>query len=682
MPLSSLGLLGLLLSTAQADAPARARHVVAPESHHGLVAGIVAAGLSEYHYASRRLDDDVSACWFDAYVDQLDPNHMYLSQADLAPFEPWRTRLDDAVMAMPPDLGMPYLLHSRFRDRLAERVDWTRKALETRPDLTNDESLVLDRRDQPREPDDAALRDLWRRDLEDEWLREIIDGGEEDGDGGEGAPRDAAATDEEIRKTLRTRMDRLEKYTREVEPADVLEGWLSALASCYDPHSVYFAPMAAEDFQIDVSGSLEGIGASLQTQGEYVLVKEVLDGGPADRSDQLHTDDRIVGVGQGDQGEMVDVVGMDLDHVVRLIRGPKGTTVRLEILPGGGHAGKSVIALVRDRIDLQEVTPKLQVRDVVGHQGKKTKVAWIEVPAFVGEAEDSEGGVRAGTTEQVRALLASMDPKVDVVLVDLRENGGGLLDEAVGLTGLFIDKGPVVQIRDGQGRIQVESDRDAGRAWDGPLVVLTSPVSASASEIFAGAIQDYQRGVIVGADATYGKGSVQTVFPLDPVLEGMAPDLAGKGGVLKLTFSMYYLPGGRSTQADGVLADVVLPMPGDGRVTREAERPHALPPGKIPAARFKPERSLASTIQAVKAESNRRVAQDERLAAIRELNTELAAQEDDSTVALSLDARTAQQAEWKEMRDRYEAVIGKDDDPVLDEALHVAADLATMGLDG
>ncbi|MCK6507107.1 carboxy terminal-processing peptidase [Myxococcota bacterium] len=658
MRASILSLVLLLLS------PSQAAQDLAPAKHQALVAGIVAAGLSEYHYAGKPLDDGLSACWYGSWLDDLDPDRSFLTAGDVAEFSRWERRLDDSIRAMPPDLSPAFQMHARFRQRAAERVAWTRQALAQAPDLTDAETIEVDRSELPWPADPTALQDVWRRELEEDWLRLALDGEEPDA----------------IRKNLGARLDRMDQAIQGTESMDLVEGWLDALTACYDPHTLYMKPFSADDFAISTSGSLEGIGAALVQEGEMIAISEILPGGPAQRGGELMPDDRIVAVAQGDQ-DWVDVVGMRLDKVVQLIRGPKGTDVRLRIIPAAAAdpSERKEVRLERDRIDLEAVEPTLTVREEQ-LDGATRKVAVIEVPAFVGQAEDAEGGVRPSTTERVAALLKEAG-SVDAVVLDLRENGGGLLDEAVSLTGLFIERGPVVQIRDGKGQIDLVQDQDKARAWAGPLVVLTSPMSASASEIVAGALQDYGRAVVVGSASTYGKGSVQTVVPLDPILAAFAPELAHQslGGVLKITFSQYYLPGGRSTQAEGVAADVVLPSPYDGRITLESERPHALPADAIPAARFKPEGDLSTARQALRDRSAARVAADPRFQALREWKTWLDELERQETLSLVLATRKAEVEARKQRSEDLDARIGKDQDPVLDEASRIAADLASLG---
>lgn len=641
--------------------PSQAANRLTPARHHPVLAGIVAAGLSEYHYAARPIDDKLSDCWLSAAVDGLDPDRSFFTAEDQRIFDRYRTDLDERIKASPPDLVPAFAIEARFAQRATERIAWTRAALGKAPDLTDAERLASDRSEAPWPADEAALREVWRQELEEDWIRLRLDG----------------MSDEEIPTVLQRRMDRLETFLKEREPIDVLESWLEGLTSCYDPHTSYMMPVSADDFAISTSGSLEGIGAQLSKEGEMITITEVLPGGPAARSNQLLKDDRIVGVAQ-DQEPFVDVVGMRLDKVVRLIRGPKGTTVRLKVIPARAvdPSERREVALVRDRIDLEEVEPKLEKVEVE-LDGRKQTVAVIALPAFVGEAEDATGGRRPSSTMRVRELLQQAQGSAAVVL-DLRDNGGGLLDEAIGIAGLFLRTGPVVQVRDGSGRVEVMEDRDKAIAWSGPLVVLTSPASASASEIVAGALRDHGRAIIVGGESTYGKGTVQSVVPLDGILAAFAPETAGRNlaGVLKLTFSQYYLPAGQSTQAIGVPSDVALPSPLDGRLRLERDRPQALPADSIPSARPKVDRDLGALRKELRERSAARVAADPAFAAMREMKALVDQVEARKELSLVLSERQAEASERKERWSALEARLGEHPDPVREEAVRVALDLA------
>jgi len=649
-----------------------------------MVAGLVMAGLDAYHYAPQPLDDELSACWHGRYLDRLDPDHSVFLAADIAEFGKWRTGLDDIQRGMAPNLDPAWVMFERYQVRQGQRVDWMRKNVASPVDFTVQEGIVRDPTEQPRPADASEQKERWRKQLKHQRLQLVLDGEDE-------------AT---IEERLIRRLDRLQASLDEVESADVLESWLSALTGCLDPHTDYFRPASADDFQIATSGTLEGIGAALVRDGDYVRITEIIAGGPADRSGELVPEDRIVGVAQGDEA-FVDVIGMRLDKVVQLIRGPKGTTVRLEILPAGvaGSGERRIIRLVRDRIDLDSVEPTGTVHEV-GEGAEARKLLVLDVPAFA--ADPQERG-RPSTSQAVRTLLEE-NAGVDGVLIDLRENGGGYLDEAINMAGLFIDRGPVVQVRESDGRIRVYDDDERGLAWDGPTVVLTSPITASASEILAGALQDYGAGVVVGSGTTYGKGSVQSVVPLDALLAQVSGTTPSKpmAGMMKVTGAVYYRVDGRSPQATGVPADIVLPSPLEGRVQREHEAPHALPPDTIRKARYTPRANLSKAIPWLRDRSTSRVKDDPRIEAIQTYLTWLAAEEAKDELSLNQAEREAARAEAQAQADALDAAMGipprgsaEEDategdaeaedgeqpeaiDPVLDEALRILADLSSL----
>ena len=673
MRTAPLLLLASLISAGEAKVPG-------PEAHHPMVAGLVMAGLDAYHYAPHPLDDELSACWHGRYLDRLDPDHSVFLAADVAEFGKWRTRLDDLQRGMAPDLDPAWVMFERYQERQGERVAWMRANIGSPVDFTVQEGIARDPTELPRPVDVTEQHERWRKQIKHQRLQLVLDG--ED--------------DATIEERLTSRLDRLQASLDEVESADVLESWLSALTGCLDPHTDYFRPASADDFQIATSGTLEGIGAALVRDGDYVRITEIIAGGPADRSGELVREDRIVGVAQGEDA-FTDVIGMRLDKVVQLIRGPKGTTVRLEILPAGvpGSGERRIIRLVRDRIDLESVEPTGTVHEL-GEGAEARRLLVLDVPAF---AADPQGRGRPSTSEAVRTLIED-NAGVDGVLIDLRENGGGYLDEAIKMAGLFIDRGPVVQVREANGRIKVYDDEDRGLAWDGPIVVLTSPITASASEILAGALQDYGAGVVVGSGTTYGKGSVQSVVPLDALLAQVSGTVPSKpmAGMMKVTGAVYYRVDGRSPQATGVPADIVLPSPLEGRVQREREAPNALPPDTIRKARYTPRANLSKVVPWLRDRSTARVQDDPRIDAIQTYLTWLAAEDAKDELSLNKAEREAGRAAAQAQADALDAALGippRDEsegegegegegeqpepvDPVLEEALKILEDLASL----
>ena len=651
-----------LLALWTGHAPASST-IVRPESHQPAVAGLVGAALSNYHYNETPIDDALSECWFQGYLDDLDPDHSLLLAADLQEFEKWRRGLDDTMTGMAPDLTPAWTIQARVRTAQMMRNEYFSAHMDDPISFDKPERFEIDR-SEAAWPESAAERDeRWRLQLK-AWRLDLT--------------LDEEQTDS-IHDRIQKRLVRLQQAMDETESADILERYLDAMASCFDPHTVYFRPASAEDFAISTTGSLEGIGAALQRDGDFVKVTEIIKGGPADRSEALFADDRIVGVAQG-PADFVDVIGMRLEKVVHLIRGAKGTQVRLKILPAGTPSGTTVekeLALERDRIDLETVEPKGEMKEVTGADGVNRKVLVINVPAFAADPGRAGGG-RPPTTDQVAAILKA-NPGAQAVVLDLRENSGGFLSEAIRLAGLFIDKGPVVQVRSARGKVEILEDEDAGRAWSGPLVVLTSPLTASASEIVTGALQDYGRALVVGSTTTYGKGTVQTVVPLDPILSGMLSIPEGNlAGSLKVTISQYYAVDGKSPQADGVPSDVILPSPYEGRIEREGENPHALPADSIRAAKYKVEGNLSSTIPTLKSRSAARVKADPELKAVQEYMAWMDRVEHRDWTSLELETRKKEAAEADTHFKAMKEAVGEDADPVLEEALRVTADLVEL----
>lgn len=529
-----------------------------------LVEQLVATYAARAHYANRTLDDALSEEIFRRYLEVLDPGRIYLTQADVDSFAKFRTQFDDALKKG--SVNNAYDMYRVFRDRVLERIAYADTLLEKKPDFSLEETFEFDRSDAPWAKDAATLDDYWRKRVKNEALGLIL----------------ADKTWDEARETLKKRYANFRHRFLQVESEDVFELFINAYAHTLDPHTQYFSPRDSEEFEIRMSLSYEGIGASLQVDDEYVSIVRVLPGGSAHKADVLKPDDRITAVGQGAEGEMVDVVGWRLDDVVDLIRGPKDSVVRLSILPAGAAPGseEKLVKLVRSEIKLEEQAAQSRVIDV-DNAGEPMKMGVIEVPAFYLDYRAKMMGEKdfRSTTRDVRRLIEELKTQdIDGLVIDLRDNGGGSLQEATELTGLFIDTGPVVQIRSSDGALEVAEDIDAGVAWDGPMVVLVNRFSASASEIFAGAIQDYGRGLVVGT-TTYGKGTVQNLIDLSRALNGEL-DL----GQLKMTIAKYYRVTGSSTQHRGVVPDVVLPSPIDPEEFGESAELTSLPWDEIQPA--------------------------------------------------------------------------------------------------
>jgi carboxyl-terminal processing protease len=540
--------------------------------------------LDKRHYRKLELDDRFAAELLELYVKRLDPARNYLLAGDLAEFEPCRSRFDDELRAAA--LECAYRIYNRFGERLRNRLEANLARLESDAefDFGVDESLPLDTDKGPWLADAAAADEYWRLRLKDSLLRLLLSGKE---------PKDAR---ELLIKRYRTQLARLDQQT----PADVFELFANAVAGMYDPHTSFMDARSVENFQISMSLSLEGIGAVLQSEEEHTKVVRVVPGGPADKDGRLHAGDRIIGVGQGKDGELVDVIGWRLDDVVELIRGKKGTEVRLEILPAAaGAVGTShQLVIVRDEVALEEQAARGDVISVPA-QPRELRLGVVTLPTFYMDFEayrNHDENFRSTTRDVFNILQKFRDQNVDGVILDLRNNGGGSLYEATALTDLFIDPGPVVQIRHANRKVSLDQMAERPAMYRGPLLVMINRLSASASEIFAAAIQDYGRGLVVGTQS-FGKGTVQVLTPL-------------REGQLKLTQSKFYRVSGDSTQERGVMPDIAFPSLYDLGEIGESAQDRALPWDRIEPAAFDPYDYVQGTLEPLARAHRERVARD------------------------------------------------------------------------
>ncbi len=517
--------------------------------------------LRRHHYSKPPLNDARSQKIHESYLKLLDPARLYFTAADIAEFAPLRDRYDDLLKSG--ELNPGFELYRRHLQRLEERLLYSLDLLErgvAQLDFSLDERLEIDREQAAWAKDSAELDDLWRKRLKDEVLRLRIAG------------KDDKAIEELLQKRYSNQLKRLQQTRSE----DVFQAYINAFAQTYDPHTTYLSPDNAENFDINMSLSLEGIGAVLQNDNEHVKIVSLVPAGPAEKSKQLAPADRIIGVAQGN-GEMVDVIGWRLDEVVKLIRGPKGSQVRLEVIPASNAPNdqtSKVVSITREAVKLEEQAAKKSVLELQ-HEGRDYKLGVIDIPTFYLDFKAYRAGdpQYKSTTRDVKRLLKELQAEqVDGVIIDLRNNGGGSLQEANELTGLFIAQGPTVLVRNSDGSVDVLSDDSNGTYYDGPLAVLVNRLSASASEIFAGAMQDYHRALIIGGQ-TFGKGTVQTVQPLNH-------------GELKLTLAKFYRVSGQSTQHQGVLPDIAYPPLVNLSEIGESALPEAMPWDSIrPAVR-------------------------------------------------------------------------------------------------
>ena len=547
-----------------------------PLPEHSKVAKEIVNALRFYHYKEQVFDDSLSALVFDNYFDALDGNRMYFLSSDVERFRPLRFKLDDLLKDG--DVTFAFDVYNLYTERVDDRITFAVNLAEKPMSYDGNEVYVFDRTEEAWFNSREELDQYWTLKIKYETLNLKLAGKEE------------KQSEETITKRYTTFRTQMEKQKSE----DVFQLYMNALTEAVEPHTSYFSPRTAESFKISMSNSLEGIGATLRTEGEYTKVVETVKGGPADKSRQVFKDDRIVSVAQGDEGELEDVIGWRIDDVVSKIRGPKGTVVRLEILPAEAPPGgpTKIVRLVRDKVKLEEQSAKSEILNIK-EGGKTFKIGVIDLPSFYLDYEAMQRGERdyKSTTGDVTKILKNfVKEKVDGVIMDLRGNGGGSLYEAVELTGLFIDNGPVVQVRDAQGRVEVKRD-DPGVVYAGPFLVMVDRFSASASEIFAGAIQDYGRGVVVG-NTTFGKGTVQNLMDINRLL----PRETAKLGQLKMTIAKFYRITGSSTQHRGVEPDIRFPEMYSAADYGESAEKTALPWDKINSAQYVPVQNLSAEV--------------------------------------------------------------------------------------
>jgi carboxyl-terminal processing protease len=672
---SAVGL-AALLGAAMTPSPAvpAATAPLAPTEQENYVARRVADIVAREHYRRAPLDDHLSSLILDRYLDAIDGSRSYFYASDIAEFERFRYELDDAIKAG--DVEPAFVIFRRYQQRSRERMAYASDLLGKKPDFDIDESFNFDREKEPWPANSAEMNELWRKRVKNDALSLVI----------------AGKQWTEAADVLRKRYEHVAKRMDQSKPEDVFEAFMNAFVLSLDPHSNYFSARNSEEYNIQMSLSYEGIGASLQLTDDYVTVIDVIAGGPAATSGKLAANDRITAIGEGKTGELTDVIGWRLDDVVQKIRGPGGTQVRLQLLPAGAAPGSAqrIVEFTRNRVSLEAQASHKAMR-VVQRNGRDVKVGVITVPSFYQDYDASRAGAKdyRSTTRDVQRLISELKKDgADVLIMDLRANGGGYLPEAESLTGLFIDRGPVVQLRDTTGRIEVDDDPDPAVFYSGPMIVLVDRFSASASEIFAGAIQDYGRALIVGQQ-TYGKGTVQNAHPLNYTIFGRKPEL----GQLNVTIGKYYRITGESTQDRGVTPDIALPSLIDANEVGESTRDRALPWDHIEPAAFRAEGDLKSTTAALEKLHEERTANSADFRYLRDDIAALDAMRSQKTLSLSLKAREAERKRieserlerentWRAAHDVKPAKSLEDvkDDAaagiLLDEASQIAADLA------
>jgi carboxyl-terminal processing protease len=649
---------------------------LAPSERHRRVMRLVSEVVERQHYRQAALDDAMSSQIFERYLEALDGSRSYLLASDIADFERFRFQLDDAIERA--DAGPAFEIFGRYQARNREVLQHAIALLDTEPDFTLDESFRFDRTDEGWPASQAELQDLWRQRVKNDALSLLL--------AGKAWP--------EARDILRKRYAQVGKRIEQITADDVFETFMNAYSHVYDPHSNYLSPRNSEEYNIAMSLSYEGIGASLQLVDDHVTIMNVLPGGSAAASTDIKVGDRITAVGQGDTGALTDVVGWRLDDVVQLIRGPLDTVVRLQILPSGATPGspENLLSLKRAKITLESQAAKKEVH-TLHRDGRDVRIGVISVPSFYQDFQARMKGDAdfRSTTRDVRRLIDELRTEnIESLVVDLRDNGGGHLSEATSLVGLFVERGPVVQLRETSGRIEVLDDPEPGVAWHGPLVVLVNRASASASEIFAGAIQDYHRGLVVGQQ-TYGKGSVQNLYPLDRYALGPKAGF----GQLTVTIGKYYRVTGDSTQHRGVEPDITLPSLLNTDDIGESTRESALPWDRINAARFTPEPAELPGVSVLERVHEERVAHNPDFVALLADVDALEHLRSQREVSLNLVKRKGEQdaidAERLKRENARRAARGLEPlanvgaldnaeapDAVLDEAVEIAADAAEL----
>jgi carboxyl-terminal processing protease len=557
----------LVLGAALACKAAPAKHIkvagsndIQPDEQQSIVAKTIAQLITNYNYKKVALNDSISQVVYTRYLKMLDESHNYFLASDIQDFDKYKTALDNDVKDG--NLADIFYIFNVYQKRYIEHIQYSLAQIDDNFDYDKNETFTYDRTNLPWIASQSEMDNIWRTRVKYDLLNLKL------------ANSDMAKDKE----TLKKRYESLLSQANKLNNQDVFQLFMDAFTEAIDPHTNYFTPSNAANFNIDMSRQLEGIGASLNTENEFVTIKAVIPGGPADKSKQINIDDRIVGVAQGKTGEFQNVVGWRIENAIALIRGSKGTTVRLEILPKGSSVSSKpkVVEMVREKIILKDESAKKELR-TYNYNGKTIKIGIISVPAFYIDFNDYKSGNPnyKSTTHDVKLLIDSLKQEgVDGIVMDMRQNGGGSLLEAVDLTGLFIKTGPVVQVRNSNDQVEVDKDEDPSITWNGPLAILVDRFSASATEIFSGAIQDYGRGLIIGTQ-TYGKGSVQNAIDLDKVIPpSITERIAGLikkdtkpvntgsqsvFGQLNLTIAKFYRITGNSTQHKGVMPDIQFP---------------------------------------------------------------------------------------------------------------------------
>ncbi|MBL6690902.1 MAG: carboxy terminal-processing peptidase [Pseudomonadales bacterium] len=628
----------LISASANAVVEERTQLPLHPMPVHTTTTQNIVDALASRHYVPSRLDDNLSSRILDTYINDLDPSKSYFLKSDIDEFEKYRYELDEALKRG--NLNPAFDIFNRYHVRVISRFEKVLAMLDEGIELfdfTKQEELLVNREEAPWATTEAELDELWRKRVKDAVLNLKLTDKEP----------------EKIKELLVKRFTNRLSRSRQTNSEDVYQLYMNSFTKTYDPHTQYFSPRTSENFNINMSLSLEGIGAVLQLEDEYTKVVSLVPAGPADKAGVLKPNDKIIAVGQGEDGDMVDVIGWRLDEVVQLIRGRKDTVVKLDIIPAADDDGiHRTISIVRNKVELEEQSAKSEVIEIEQF-GSVHKIGVIDIPTFYVDFKALQKGDRnfKSTTRDVKRLIQELQEEdIDGIVIDLRDNGGGSLQEAKMLTGLFIDRGPTVQIRSKSNRVDILNDRDLSVVYDGPLAVLVNRLSASASEIFAGAIQDYERGIIIGSQ-TFGKGTVQSLLPLNR-------------GQLKLTQAKFYRISGESTQEKGIIPDILYPSSYDPESIGESTLEEPLPWDKITATNYRRKHLINHLVPELRSLHEERIADNPEFNYLKEAFAYRKARSEDDYVSLNKDERLQEKEEreafWLALENKKREALGQD----------------------
>ena len=653
-------------------------NVIKPADHYQIENQLITSILTRYHFKEFEINDSLSNMIFNRYLEVLDNGKNYFLASDIESFNSQKYNLDDNLFKG--DLQFYYDVFNVYLNRVNERMTFVDDLLNTEFDYSLDENYEYDRDKSDWAKNQTELNELWRKRLKNDALTYKLNGKDW----------------EFIQKTLKKRYKNFAHFLNQYNSEDVFQLAMNSFTQSIDPHTNYLSPVTSDNFKIDMSLSLEGIGARLQTEDDYTKVAEVIPGGPAAKSGLLKADDKIIGVAQGEDGEFEDIIGWRITDAVKLIRGAKGTLVRLQILKAGSdlNAKPIEISLIREKVKLEDQAAKGSVLEIM-NEDKPFKIGVIDIPNFYIDFEGQRNGDGnyKSTTKDVKKILDSLKTEnVDGIIIDLREDGGGSLQEAIELTGLFIKDGPVVQVKNSDGNIDVAKDPDPSIVYDGPLAVLVNRFSASASEIFSGAIQDYGRGLIIG-EQTYGKGTVQNLIDLNRLSSQKNLNL----GQVKLTIAKYYRVNGGSTQNLGVVPDISYPTMIDPKDFGESSESTALPWDEIKSADFNKFSDMSKFIPELNEKHLERISKNKDFQYLLEdiniykenkkktfisLNEEIRKQEkqEDEQRKLERDGKTEEQVDAELLDEEIPAIKKDKDDYILNETAKIISDYILMSV--